>query len=76
MTTQTEEKTYKVTVYLVNGTKLKCHKPVAASDVLAVYRCLGNEGGDGRIKIPTAPDTMQYLPATSVLRIEAVGEFE
>lgn len=69
-----EEKTYKVTMHLTNGDVFEVHDPVPASDLLRAYECLGAK--ESRIKFPTAPDTMHFLPAKSILRIEAVGEFE
>lgn len=70
----TQEETYKVTVHLINGERLKVSTPVSATELVESYRALGTSGG--RIKFPTSWDTMQLLPASSVLRIEAKGEFE
>lgn len=69
-----EEETYKVTFHLINGKKLKCSQRVTAAELMESYRVLGEEGG--RIKFPTDRKTMQYLPATAVLRIEAFGFFD
>ena len=70
----TEEETYKVTIHLIDGTSLKVSAPVTATEMMETYRVLGMP--EGRIKAPTAGDTMQFLPASSVLRIEAKGSFE
>ena len=70
-----KEETYKVTVHLIDGTKLESDIPVEASQLMAIYAILGRDDG-GRIKFPTRADTMQFLPASSVLRIEAKGSFE
>lgn len=69
-----EEETYKVTIHLINGKKLKVSQRVTASELMASYRALGAAGG--RIKFPTDRKTMQFLPASSVLRIEAFGFFD
>lgn len=70
----TQEQTYKVTVHLIDGTKHKVSTPLTAYEVGEIYRVLGMERG--RLKYPTAPNTQQYMPISSVLRIEAVGVFE
>lgn len=70
-----EEETYKVTFHLINGKKLKCSTPVTAGDLMEAYTALDHKEG-GRIKFPTDRKTMQFLPASSVLRIEAFGFFE
>lgn len=70
----TQEQTYKVTFHLIDGTKLEASIPVGANDLMEIYGCL--DAKESRVKFPTAPDTLQLMPASSVLRIEAVGEFE
>lgn len=69
-----EGKEFKVTIHLVNGDAFEVYGMVPAEDLTEVYQCLNTP--EGRIKFPTAPDTMHFLPATSVLRIEAVGDFD
>lgn len=69
-----DEHEYKVTMHLTNGDVFEIYGTVSASDLLEVYRGLGS--ADGRIKFPTSPTEMHFLPATSVFRIEAVGNFD
>lgn len=69
----TETKTFELAVYLIDGTKLMVHGTVSEAELITVYKCLGAE--DSRIKVPTGPKTVQFLPARSVLRIEATGDF-
>lgn len=69
-----EEETYKVTIHLINGKKLKVYGTVTASELMESYRVLGAEGG--RMKFATDHKTMQFLPTSSVLRIEAFGFFD
>lgn len=69
-----EEKQYKVVVHLTDGTKLEVFGAVSATDLIGFYRCMGAK--ESRVKFPTAADTMQFLPANSVLRFEATGEYE
>lgn len=68
-----EEETYKVTIYLIDGTRHKVYGPQWASSLQKLYECLGAE--NSRVKFPTGPNKMQLLPASSVLRVEAVGNF-
>lgn len=68
------DETYRVTIHLINGKKLKVSVPVTASELMEAYRALGAEGG--RLKFPTGPKTRQFLPARAVLRIEAYGFFD
>jgi hypothetical protein len=70
----TEEQTYKVTVHLINGKKFRVAVPVTGTELTRIYKVLGD--GTGRMKFPTSRNVMQYLPASSVLRIEAKGTFE
>jgi len=69
-----KEETYKVTVHLIDGTKLKVSTPITGPELMEVYRGLGAK--QSRLKFPTHKGTMQFLPASSVLRIEAKGTFE
>jgi hypothetical protein len=69
-----EDRKFQIIVHLINGEKLECSIPVGREEIQSTYQVLGEKGG--KIKIPTAPNTMQFLPATSVLRIEAVGPWE
>ena len=73
MTTQ-EETTYEVTVHLIDGKALKVSYPVTATELHAIYQTLGMD--EGRIKFPTGPGTMHFMPTTSVLCIEAKVESE
>lgn len=68
-----EEETYKVTIWLIDGTKLKVHGPQTADTLNKLYKIVGAE--NGRLKVPTAPDKVQIIPERSVLRVEAVGNF-
>ena len=69
-----EEETYKVTIHLINGTKHRVSYPVTATELGKIYKTLGTN--ESRIKYPTRGNVMQFLPASSVLRIEAKGRFE
>lgn len=70
----TKEETYKVTVHLIDGTKHKVYLPATSSEMTHMYELLSD--GEGRIKYPTAADTIQFVPMRSILRIEAKGDFE
>lgn len=70
----TKEETYKVTVHLIDGTKHKVYLPVTTSEMMDMYQLLSD--GEGRIKYPTAADTIQFVLVRSILRIEAKGDFE
>lgn len=71
-----EEETYKMTVWLIDGTKIKVYGPQLASSVQKFYECIGvSSTTSSRVKVPTGPNKMQFIPASSVLRFEAVGNF-
>lgn len=72
----TEEKTYEITFHLIDGTRLTSSQRCDWQTVGELYRCLGNEGGDGRVKFPRGPRNMQFIPATSILRMEVNGELQ
>ena len=69
----TQEETYKVTVHLIDGKRLKCHAPVTASELTNIYKLLADK--TARIKFPTRSNVHQFMAASSVLRIEAKGVF-
>lgn len=69
-----EEKEYKIKVYLINGDVFDVYGTVSASDLIKVYESMGQ--AEGRMQFPTAPDVMHFLPTSSLLRLEATGDFE
>jgi hypothetical protein len=68
-----EEETYKITVHLLDGTRLKCTDPVTTTELLGLYKLLGQT--TGRLKVPTGKGVMQFMPVSSIARIEARGTF-
>lgn len=69
----TEEETYKVTMYLIDGTKHNVFGEISASTLLTFYDCLGRK--ESRVKYPVSATKQQLMPGSSVLRVEAVGSF-
>lgn len=68
-----EEDTYKVTIHLINGKKLKVYGGQTVATLDKLYSLLGDK--TARLKFPTDHKTWQLIPVTSVLRIEAFGFF-
>lgn len=69
-----KEETYTLTVHLIDGTKHRVSYPVTATDLTDMYKVLGMD--EGRIRYPTNAHTMHFMPTTSVLRLEATGDFD
>lgn len=73
---------FTLTVHLIDGTKLVSSLPVSLSALSEVYEVIASKGGKIKFptasdpKFPTVSDTMQFIPTTSVLRLEAKGPWE